>query len=184
MPCRNRSTYFIGRWTGSPRRLDHHNRHHQSGGLEATSDRLPSNVGRHTKGKRTLPVTSPCRIHERKYSNQVHPQQVFDLGSLRPHASFFQNSPPGQLLQVLSDEFAASTGYAGKDHLQVVVTDGSTCSMPLPAVYLGLSKPLAKRPEPNRRESHASILVRERMKAAYTHVVNYNWRMQSCEELG
>ncbi|KAI5843603.1 hypothetical protein BZA05DRAFT_182233 [Tricharina praecox] len=111
-------------------------------------------------------------------------QKVFDLGSLRPHASFFQNSPPGQLLQVLSDEFAASTGYAGKDHLQVVVTDGSTCSMPLPAVYLGLSKPLAKRPEPNRRESHASILVRERMKAAYTHVVNYNWRMQSCEELG
>ena len=81
---------------------------------------------------------------------------MFGLGSLRRHTtkSFwerppgrrtteaFWERPPGEFFGALNRQFAASGCYGGKDWLQVVLTNDSTCCTQLPIFRPGFPKPV------------------------------------------
>jgi len=98
---------------------------------------------------------------------------VFGLKSLRLHITAFWKCPLGGFFSALGGQFAEPEGYGGKDYLQVLLTNDSTCSAQLPIFRPGFSKPV---PRPELQDSDTPDLARGRLKAAYTLMVNYSWR--------
>ena len=98
---------------------------------------------------------------------------MFGLKSMRRHTTeAFWKCPPGGFFWALSGQFAASGYYKGKDYLQVVLTNNSNCSAGLPIFRPGFSQPV---PRPELGGSDTLDLKRERLKAAYTFMVNNSW---------